>query len=113
MQNDILTRILDTIKAANPGNFYINNGGLAKLGQLLFYPPKGKENLGHELLQTIEKAFPETSKEILDSLKRYHLTSYYTPKELIEYKINLLKKNGFEPKTILEPSAGNGAYVQQ
>jgi N12 class adenine-specific DNA methylase len=113
MKNDILTRILDTIKAANPGNFYINNGGLAKLGQLLFYPPKGKENAGHELLRTIEKAFPETSKEILDSLKRCHLTSYYTPKELIEYKIKLLKKNGFEPNTILEPSAGNGAYVQQ
>ena len=113
MQNDILRRILDTIKAANHGNFYINNGGLAKLGQLLFYPPNGKEKVGHDLLETIKEAFPETSKEILDSLKRYHLTSYYTPKELIEYKINLLKKNGFEPKTILEPSAGNGAYVQQ
>src|SRR6056297_72892 len=113
MKNDTLTRILEAIKTANPGNFYINNGGLATLGQLLFYPPKGKENVGHELLQTIEQAFPETSKEILDSLKRYHLTSYYTPKAIIEYKINLLKKNGFEPKTILEPSAGNGAYVQE
>jgi len=113
MKNDILTRILDTIKAANPGNYYINNGGLAKLGQLLFYPPKGKEKVGHDLLQTIEEAFPETSKEVLDSLKRYHLTSYYTPKEIIGYKIDLLKRNGFEPSHILEPSAGNGAYVQQ
>jgi hypothetical protein len=113
MKNDILARILEAIKTANPGNFYINNGGLATLGQLLFYPPKGKENVGHELLETIQQAFPETSKEILDSLKRYHLTSYYTPKAIIEYKINLLKKNSFEPRTILEPSAGNGAYVQQ
>ncbi len=109
----MLIRILEAIKTANPGNFYINNGGLAKLGQLLFYPPKGKEKVGHDLLQTIERAFPETSKEILDSLKRYHLTSYYTPKKIIEYKIDLLKKNGFEPSHILEPSAGNGAYVQQ
>ncbi|TLP81836.1 helicase-related protein [Maribacter sp. ACAM166] len=113
MKHEILAQIFEVIKAANPKNFYINNGGLAKLGQSLFYPPKGKESESIQLLQTIERAFPETSKEILASLKRYHLTSYYTPKALIEYKINLLKKNGFEPKTILEPSAGNGAYVQE
>ncbi len=113
MKEEHLNRIIKVIKEANPENFYINNQGLSKLGQLLFYPPKGKKSEGEQLLQTIEEAFPETSKEMFSSLKRYHLTSYYTPKAIIEYKINLLKKNGFEPKTILEPSAGNGAYVQQ
>ncbi|WP_209403833.1 helicase-related protein [Pseudozobellia sp. WGM2] len=113
MKQEHLTQIVALLKASNPKNYYINNSGLAKLGELLFYPASGKEEQGKQLLRTIERAFPETSKEILDSLRRYHLTSYYTPKILIEYKIGLLKQNGFEPRTILEPSAGNGAYVQE
>ncbi|GMN11166.1 hypothetical protein MTsPCn9_21290 [Croceitalea sp. MTPC9] len=113
MKQEHLIQIVALIKASNPENYYINNAGLSKLGELLFYPSSKKEKQGKQLLYTLEQAFPETSKEILDSLKRYHLTSYYTPNALIEYKIGLLKKNGFEPKTILEPSAGNGAYVQE
>ncbi|ASV30950.1 MULTISPECIES: helicase-related protein [Flavobacteriaceae] len=113
MKQEHLAQIVALIKASNPKNYYINNSGLAKLGELLFYPASGKEKQGQQLLQTLEQAFPETFRGILASLRRYHLTSYYTPKTLIEYKIGLLKKNGFEPKTILEPSAGNGAYVQE
>jgi len=104
--------LLDTLRSGNPDNRYINNKGLAQLGGYLFYPKKGKEHLQRTLLSKLKQTFPETSSLILESLKRYHLTSYYTPKPIIDYKISLLKKSGFEPKTILEPSAGNGAYVQ-
>jgi|GEM_PF-1149817 len=111
MRTQELSMILEAISSGNSGNLYINNGGLAQLGELLFYPKKGREGQQRELLQTLKTSFPQTYGAFLESLKKYHLTSYYTPKSIIEYKISLLKSTGFEPKTILEPSAGNGAYV--
>lgn len=113
MKHGDLVNILRVVFASNPNNYYINNPGLAALGETLFYPKKGKKKLQQQLLKTLRQGFPDTFQDILDSLKRYHLTSYYTPREIIQYKIGLLKKNGFEPRTILEPSAGNGAYVQE
>lgn len=112
MRTQELSMILEAIKSGNPRNLYINNGGLAQLGELLFYPKKGREELQKELLLILKNSFPKTYGTFLESLKKYHLTSYYTPKSIIEYKISLLKSAGFDPKTILEPSAGNGAYVQ-
>ena len=112
MRTQELSMILEAIKSGNPKNLYINNGGLAQLGEHLFYPKKGREEQQKELINILKNSFPETYGTFLESLKKYHLTSYYTPKSIVEYKISLLKSASFEPTTILEPSAGNGAYVQ-
>ncbi len=113
MKSEQLQKILSTIDQGNPNNFYINNSGLALLGAIIFYPkPKQKEQR-ELILKTLKDAHPNSFKDILASLQKYHLTSYYTPKEIIDYQINILVQNGIKPKTILEPSAGNGAYVQE
>lgn len=113
MKHEDLVKIIELVKDSNPKNYYINHSGLAQLGAILFYPKKGKVKQQARLMEALQQGFPETYEDVLDSLRRYHLTSYYTPKQIILYKIGLLKKNGFEPLTILEPSAGNGAYVQE
>lgn len=38
--------------------------------------------------------------------------SFYTPKELIEYMVTYTSAR-IKPKTILEPSAGDGRFVEQ
>ena len=113
MEKKQLAQILQIVNEGNPNNFNINNSGLAALGGLLFYPKKGQENRSQELLNALKDALPNTYKDVLSSLEKYHLTSYYTPTEVINYQISQLKVNGFNPSTILEPSAGNGAYVHQ
>ena len=90
MRTQELSMILEAIKSGNPKNLYINNGGLAQLGEHLFYPKKGREEQQKELINILKNSFPETYGTFLESLKKYHLTSYYTPKSIVEYKISLL-----------------------
>lgn len=113
MDHKQLAQILQIVNQGNPKNYNINNSGLAELGGLLFYPKDKQKKRSEELLNVLKNALPNTYKDVLSSLEKYHLTSYYTPKEVIDYQIDQLKINGFDPKTILEPSAGNGAYVHE
>lgn len=113
MKKEQLEIILGAIEKDNPNNYYINNNGLSQLGALLFYPKDNQKEQQKELLDLLSVRYPDTHSDILRSLKLYHFTSYYTPKEVIDFQINILKNNGISPKRILEPSAGNGAYVQE
>ncbi|MFM7430001.1 MAG: N-6 DNA methylase, partial [Flammeovirgaceae bacterium] len=63
----------------------------------------------HELLRQLygDKGY----KEAFESLKGSVLTSYFTPKEVVESMVNPLLEHVGEYADILEPSAGAGAYV--
>ncbi len=47
----------------------------------------------------------------MDSLKASVLTAFYTPSPVIDAIADSLKANGIEVKSFLEPSAGQGAFV--
>ena len=47
----------------------------------------------------------------MDSLKASVLTAFYTPEPVIDAIADSLKVNGIEVKSLLEPSAGQGAFV--
>jgi len=47
----------------------------------------------------------------MDSLKASVLTAFYTPEPVIDAIADSLKANGIEVKSLLEPSAGQGAFV--
>jgi hypothetical protein len=50
-------------------------------------------------------------KRYFSSLKSSVLTAFYTPPEVIKSLSEALKETGIMPKNFLEPSAGNGAFV--
>ena len=50
-------------------------------------------------------------KRYFDSLKSSILTAFYTPPEIVRALSESLKYNGITPVRFLEPSAGNGAFV--
>lgn len=52
-------------------------------------------------------------KEYSNSLKNSILTSFYTPKEIIQTVQDTLKKHGITVDTFLDPSAGTGRFVEQ
>ena len=51
-------------------------------------------------------------KQYFNSLKSSVLTAFYTPPEAVNAISAALKGNGISPKNFLEPSAGNGAFVE-
>lgn len=114
MKFEEIEYIIRIIQNGNSDNYYINNKGLASLGAVIFYPKKEEESRSQKIKELLKETFNEEEyKIILQSLRKYHFTSYYTGDEIINFQIDLLKKNGIVPKRILEPSAGNGAYVQK
>ena len=50
-------------------------------------------------------------KRYFNSLKSSVLTAFYTPPEIIKALSDALKESGITPARFLEPSAGNGAFV--
>ena len=50
-------------------------------------------------------------KRYFNSIKSSVLTAFYTPPEAIKALSETLKENGIYPNNFLEPSAGNGAFV--
>ena len=114
MDKEKLDLIFGVIEQKNPKNVYINNNGLSQLGALLFYPKDNQIAQQEQIMQLLQERYPDAYKDILRTLlKLYHFTSYYTPPEVINHQISILRNNGIYPKTILEPSAGNGAYVRE
>jgi adenine-specific DNA methylase len=51
------------------------------------------------------------AKQYMDSLKRSVLTAFYTPSEIVSVLSDTLKDKEITPVRFLEPSAGNGAFV--
>jgi type I restriction-modification system DNA methylase subunit len=64
----------------------------------------------HNLLR--ENSVSETEyKRYFDSLRNSVMTSFYTPKEIVNVISSALKRAGVEPKYMLEPSAGTGVFA--
>ena len=64
----------------------------------------------HKLIRENSKDDTEY-KRYVDSLKASILTAFYTPKEVTDVMAEVLGSHGIEPKMLLEPSAGRGAFV--
>ena len=64
----------------------------------------------HQLIRENSKNEQEY-KNYFDSLKKSILTAFYTPPEIVQTLSDTLKGNGITPVRFLEPSAGNGVYV--
>lgn len=50
-------------------------------------------------------------KDYMDSLRSSVLTSFYTPQPVVDAIADSLKSNGVEVKRFLDPSAGQGAFI--
>ena len=64
----------------------------------------------HKLIRENSKDEQEY-KRYFNSLKSSILTAFYTPPEVIKSLSEALKENGITPDNFLEPSAGNGAFI--
>jgi hypothetical protein len=64
----------------------------------------------HKLIRENSKDEQEY-KRYFGSLKSSILTAFYTPPEVIKSLSQSLKENGITPDNFLEPSAGNGAFI--
>jgi adenine-specific DNA methylase len=64
----------------------------------------------HRLIRENSKDEQEY-KRYFSSLKKSVLTAFYTPPEAVKALADALYENGINPYRFLEPSAGNGAFV--
>lgn len=64
-----------------------------------------------ELYTTLSDAFPERVNEIWGSIKEATLTSFYTPKELVDKIIQKHQETNPDIQSFLDPSAGMGVYI--
>ena len=64
----------------------------------------------HRLIRDNSKDDAEY-KRYVDSLKSSVLTAFYTPKEVTDTLVSVLKEYNVTPLKVLEPSAGMGAFV--
>jgi hypothetical protein len=64
----------------------------------------------HKLIRDNSKDEREY-KQYFDSLKSSILTAFYTPPEAVRAISDALRANNITPQNFLEPSAGNGAFV--
>ena len=65
-----------------------------------------------EFYAFITSTFGDETDKVWDSIKESILTSFYTPSEVAEQQIRKVRANNSNSiKNILEPSAGNGIYV--
>ena len=65
----------------------------------------------HEILRE-KSSTPDEYKQYFSSLRASVLTSFYTPKPIIDVISNVLHENKITANRILEPSAGVGAFVE-
>ena len=66
-----------------------------------------------EIHDLIEQYKPNEKKRYVDSVKNSVLTSFYTPVPIVDAISNALKDNQVNIKSILDPSAGNGLFVDR
>lgn len=108
---DYMVRTIDALNSSDSQtHIFINNPGFGNIFDILknesyrkTFNSKLEEHYGTEYSQTIIK-----------SLKRSSLNSFYTPEGVVNAMSDYLKWQGhFTPKTILEPSAGNGVFIRR
>ncbi|WP_439556156.1 helicase-related protein [Dyadobacter sp.] len=66
-----------------------------------------------EIHDLIEQYKPIEKKRYVDSVKNSVLTSFYTPVPIVDAISNALKDNQVNIKSILDPSAGSGLFVDR
>ena len=67
-----------------------------------------------ELHQLLQQHLNEAAyKQAIDSIKNSILTAFYTPEIIPQTVLNVLKRQGIEPKKMYEPSSGAGVFVTE
>lgn len=108
---DQMIRTLDTLNDSSPEqHVFINNPGFGNIFDIL-----RNEDNRRNFLGKLEQYYGEDhARNILTSLKQSSLNSYYTPDAMVRSISDYLKSmDDFDPKTILEPSAGNGVFIRR
>jgi len=66
-----------------------------------------------EIHDLVQKYRPDEKRQYIDSLKNSVLTSFYTPVPIVDAISTSLKNNNIKIHSILDPSAGNGLFVDR
>ena len=107
---DYLVRTIDALNEPEPEqHIHINNPGFGNIFDIL----KNK-TYRTRFLEKLDAYYgADYAQTILNSLKKSSLNSYYTPDAIVRSITASLKSaSNFGPKTILEPSAGNGIFIR-
>lgn len=108
---DYMVRTVNALRDSdNSIHTFINNPGFGNIFDIL----KNEKYRGEFLNALEEFVGKDYSQTIIDSLKKGSLNSYFTPEPVSRAISEYLKTiSEFSPKTILEPSAGNGLIIRQ
>jgi len=108
---DNMVRTVNALRDSdNSIHTFINNPGFGNIFDIL-----KNEKYREEFLNALEEFVgKDYSLTIIDSLKKSSLNSFFTPEPVSRAISEYLKAiSEFLPKTILEPSAGNGLIIRQ
>ncbi|MBC7000344.1 N-6 DNA methylase [Cytophaga sp. FL35] len=108
---DHLVRTLDALHAPETDqHLFINNLGFGNIYDIL-----KKEEYRIVFMERLERYFgSEYAPTVLESLEKSSLNSYFTPVPIVQSVVSFLDGlEGFHPKTVLEPSAGNGLIIRE
>lgn len=107
---DYMVRTIDALNSSDTQHFFINNPGFGNIFDIL-----KKENYRKTFIDKLEEHYgTEYAQTIISSLERSSLNSFYTPDAVVSAIADYLKwQNHFVPKTVLEPSAGNGVFIRR
>ncbi|MER3374055.1 MAG: SNF2-related protein [Allomuricauda sp.] len=108
---DFMVRTIEALHNSNAqGHAFINNPGFGNIFDIL-KNEKYRERFLSALKDYVGDGYMDT---ILDSLKKGSLNSFYTPMPVIRAMADYLTGIPyFSPRTILEPSAGNGLIIRE
>ena len=107
---DYMFKTLDALYHSDTyGHTFINNPGFGNIFDVL-----KNEQHREDFIDRLERNFgSDYSQTVLKSLQKGSLNSYYTPLPIISSMRTYLRNiPNFNPKYILEPSAGNGLIIR-
>ncbi len=107
---DFMVRTIDALHSPETApHFFINNPGFGSIFDIL-----KNSSYRAEFIEKLDEHFgADYSRTIINSLKSGSLNSFYTPDPIVNALTDYVKNlSHFEPKTILEPSAGNGTFIR-
>ncbi|SNZ01437.1 SNF2-related protein [Flagellimonas pacifica] len=107
---DYMVRTIDALMATDSTpHVFINNPGFGNIFDIL-KNDSYRNRLTEKLIEYGDADYAQT---IMSSLKKGSLNSFYTPDPVVNSITAYIKDlDGFDPKTILEPSAGNGLFIR-
>lgn len=65
----------------------------------------------HEVLKKYTLGDEKLYNSYIQEIKSNTLSAFYTPKSVCDSIVQALRNEGFKPKTIIEPSAGTGRFI--